>query len=194
MPTYSNNLEQLINRTGEVISVEELKNAMIRKDEINEEMMKNTAFAYDNGNTPIPGEEVDYKIKEQLDSINENTALDSLITAAAIAKAQNEKPSLTPAQKAEKRKQFVESMMYQQGELYYQQHHYIMDGKTRRALRKRIERDYDKGRFNKQGVYFEQPQGRKIVRKPKKAEGTQAVQMSNMLDGSKSAVQMSSFL
>ena len=69
-----------------------------------------------------------------------------------------------------------------------------MDGKTRRALRKRIERDYDKGRFNKQGVYFEQPQGRKIVRKPKKAEGTQAVQMSNMLDGSKSAVQMSSFL
>ena len=194
MPTYSNNLEQLINRTGEVISVEELKNAMIRKDEINEEMMKNTAFAYDNGNTPIPGENVDYKIKEQLDSINENTAMDSLITAAAIAKAQNEKPSLTPTQKVEKRKQFIESMMYQQGEFYYQQHHYIMDGKTRRALRKRIERDYDKGRFNKQGVYFEQPQGRKVVRKPKKAEDTQAVQMSNMLDGSKSTVQMSSFL
>ena len=38
MPTYSNNLEQLINQTGEVISVEELKNAMVRKDEINEEM------------------------------------------------------------------------------------------------------------------------------------------------------------
>lgn len=194
MPAYSNNLEQLIQRTGEIIPMEELQKALTRKTEINEEMERTASFAYDNGNTPIPGEDVDYKIKEQLNSINENTALDSLVTAAAIAKAQNEKPLLTPAQKAEKRKQFIDAMMYQQGELYYQQHHYIMDGKTKRAVRKRIERDYDKGRFNKQGVYFEQPQGRKVVRKPKKSKDAQAVQMSNMLDGGKSAVQMSSFL
>ena len=194
MPAYSNNLEQLIHRTGEVISWEDLEKALTRKTEINEEMERTASFAYDNGNTPIPGEDVDYKIKEQLNSINENTALDSLITAAAIAKAQNEKPKLTPTQKADQRKQFIDAMMYQQGELYYQQHHYIMDGKTKRAVRKRIERDYDKGRFNKQGVYFEQPQGRKVVRKPKKSKDTQAVQMSNMLDGGKSAVQMSNFL
>lgn len=194
MPAYSNNLEQLIQRTGEIIPMEELQKAMTRKTEINEEMERTASFAYDNGNTPIPGEDVDYKIKEQLNSINENTALNSLVTAAAIAKAQNEKPKLTPTQKAEQRKQFIDAMMYQQGELYYQQHHYIMDGKTKRAVRKRIERDYDKGRFNKQGVYFEQPQGRKVVRKPKKSKDTQAVQMSNMLDGGKSAVQMSSFL
>lgn len=194
MPAYSNNLEQLIQRTGEIIPMEELQKALTRKTEINEEMERTATFAYDNGNTPIPGEDVDYKIKEQLNSINENTALDSLVTAAAIAKAQNEKPKLTPTQKAEQRKQFIDAMMYQQGELYYQQHHYIMDGKTKRAVRKRIERDYDKGRFNKQGVYFEQPQGRKVVIKPKKSKDTQAVQMSNMLDGGKSAVQMSSFL
>lgn len=194
MPAYSNNLEQLIQRTGEIIPMEELQKALTRKTEINEEMERTASFAYDNGNTPIPGEDVDYKIKEQLNSINENTALNSLVTAAAIAKAQNEKPKLTPTQKAEQRKQFIDAMMYQQGELYYQQHHYIMDGKTKRAVRKRIERDYDKGRFNKQGVYFEQPQGRKVVRKPKKSKDAQAVQMSNMLDGGKSAVQMSSFL
>ena len=73
-------------------------------------------------------------------------------------------------------------MLYQQGELYYQQHHYIMDGRTKRKIRKRIERDYDKGRFNKQGVYFEQPKGRKVLlKKQNNNEGKPAVQMSNLI-------------
>lgn len=178
----SNNLEQFIQKSGDVLSSNELKEAVLKKEEISKLMENETSFAYDTANTPIPGEEVDYKITEQLDAINKDSALNSLITAAAIAKAQNEKSKLTPAQKAEQRKQFVEAMLYQQGELYYQQHHYIMDGRTKRKIRKRIERDYDKGRFNKQGVYFEQPKGRKVLlKKQNNNEDKPAVQMSNLI-------------
>ena len=38
-------------------------------------------------------------------------------------------------------------MMYQQEEAYFTQNHYIMDGKTKRRVRKMIERNYDKGRY-----------------------------------------------
>lgn len=181
MPNYSNNLNELIQRTGEIISQEDLQKAEELKERFVESLKNEPAFAYDS-NTPIPGEDVDYKINEQLNAINEKTALDSLINAAAIAKANNEKQQLTPTQKAEMKKQFVESMMYQQGELYYQQHHYIMDGRTKRAVRKRIERDYDKGRFNKQGVYFDQPQGKKVImRKPKKTGDEVPVNINSFL-------------
>ena len=43
----------------------------------------------------------------------------------------------------------MESMMYQQGEAYYQKHHYIMDGKSKRKLRKRLEREFNKGKYDK---------------------------------------------
>ena len=65
MPAYSNNLEQLIQRTGEIIPMEELQKALTRKTEINEEMERTATFAYDNGNTPTPADDADHKLKEQ---------------------------------------------------------------------------------------------------------------------------------
>ena len=44
-------------------------------------------------------------------------------------------------------------MIYQQGEAYFQQHHYIVDGKTKKRTRKILEKAYDKGKFKK---YFQQ--------------------------------------
>ena len=44
-------------------------------------------------------------------------------------------------------KEFVDYMMYQQEEAYFTQNHYIMDGRTKRRVRKMIERNYDKGRY-----------------------------------------------
>lgn len=121
----------------------------VSKDKIKD--MVNNQFAYDD-NSPIPGDNIDDKINNAVSSINKETALDSLITKAAIIKAKKEAESEKTVSKEEKaaaKKQFIDAMMYQQGELYYQQHHYIMDGRTKRATRKRLERDYDKGRFKK---------------------------------------------
>lgn len=102
--------------------------------------------------TPIPGKNVVNKING-IDSINKDSALDSLIAKSALIKAKNEaqdeKKKLTKKTREAKKKQFVESMMYQQEEEYYQRHHYVMDGKTKRGVRKRIERDFDKGRYDK---------------------------------------------
>ena len=107
--------------------------------------------------------------------------MNTLITHAAIAKAKSESDIREKAkQKYEQRKQFIESMMYQQGELYYQQHHYMMDGKTKRRVRKAIERAYDKGKYNKSGIYFEKPQVKQIVRKPKNTN-TEPVNMQDIL-------------
>ena len=107
--------------------------------------------------------------------------MNTLITQAAIAKAKSESDIREKTkQKHEQRTQFIESMMYQQGELYYQQHHYMMDGKTKRRVRRAIERAYDKGKYNKSGIYFEQPQVKQIVRKPKNTN-TEPVNMQDIL-------------
>ena len=44
-------------------------------------------------------------------------------------------------------KQIVAYILQQQEEAYYLEHHYIMDGRTRRAVRSMIEKDYDKGKY-----------------------------------------------
>ena len=39
-----------------------------------------------------------------------------------------------------------------QGEAFFTEHHHLMDGKTKRRLRRTIERQYDKGKFKSSGV------------------------------------------
>ena len=56
----------------------------------------------------------------------------------------------------------------------------MMDGKIKRRVRKDIERAYDKGKYNKSGIYFEQPQVKQIVRKPKNTN-TEPVNMQDIL-------------
>lgn len=170
-----NNLDDFIQKNGVEVTNEQLDNIMVtdkRDAEIREDVKPD--YAYDIYDEPIPGQDVIAdRINSQINNINENTAMNSLIIQSAMIKAKNEndetvksiKKEMSAEEKAAAKKQFVESMLYQQGELYYQQHHHIMDGKTKKGVRKRIERDYDKGRFSNKN-YFKEPQGRKVIKRP----------------------------
>ena len=126
---------------------------VLSKEETDKKFDDNFQILYDK-DTPIPGGNVIHKISG-LETINEQTALDSLIIKSAMIKAEKEKKEelqrnkLTKKDRDAVKKQFVDSLMYQQEEDYYQKHHYIMDGKTKRGTRKRIERDFDKGRYDR---------------------------------------------
>ena len=103
-------------------------------------------LAYDD-NTPIPGENVD--LDNTIAEINENTALDNLITKSAIYKAQSEKNVLYNKQEESRiRKQIIDMILYNEGEAFYQKYHYTMDGKTKRRIRRTIEKNYDNGKYN----------------------------------------------
>lgn len=145
------NLDEFIMENGT-----ELKNdiQVLSKEETDKKFENNFQILYDN-DKPIPGNNVTNKISG-LEDINEQTALDSLIIKSAMIKAEKEKAEedrqrkkLTKKDREAVKKQFVDSLMYQQEEDYYQKHHYVMDGKTKRGTRKRIERDFDKGRYDK---------------------------------------------
>ena len=141
-------LDSLMIKEGEEINENDIKT--VNKQDVEKQI--NNPFAYDS-NTPIPGEAIDDKISEQINSIDENSALDSLITKAAIIKAKNESANknkkLSKEELEKIKKNFCEQLFYQQQEDYYTKHHYIMDGKTKRRVRKTIERNFDKGRYNK---------------------------------------------
>lgn len=104
-------------------------------------------FAYDT-TSPIPGQNTD--IVTDVDDINENTALDSLVIKSAMAKARAEKKdnTITKEQMLAAKKQIVDMLMYNEGEAFYQKYHYMMDGKTKRKTRRIIEKNFDKGKYN----------------------------------------------
>ncbi len=160
MPAY----DSYIAEHGTAITNETLKKMLVPKKNIQNKI--DNTFAYEDTPTVIPGKPIDDTIDKEIESLNEDTGMNSLITQAAMMKAQDEteKRELMK-QKLEQRKNFIDSMMYQQGELYYQQYHYFMDGKTKRRVRKAVERAYDKGKYNKSGLYFDVPKTRTIIRK-----------------------------
>lgn len=125
---------------------------MIDKEKVADRLNNTIKLAYgDSG--PIPGESINNKLDNALSDINKESALDSLIVKSAMVKAEKEalaKPKkLTKAEREKHRERFIESLMYQQGEEYFQKHHYIMDGRTKRRVRKKIENDFNKGRYDK---------------------------------------------
>ena len=98
---------------------------------------------------PIPGE----TIPEQFDAIKDvpkDGAIDSMVMQAAILKAQKEaaeEKKLSVEEKARKREEAIEYILYKAQEQYFIDHKYIMDGKTKRRTRAKIARDYDKGKY-----------------------------------------------
>lgn len=140
------NLDSFVKENGEELK-ENLK--LLPKEEIQNKLDK--TFIYEDVETPLPGEKISDKLNKQIESITEESALDSLITKAAIAKAEKEKVKrrLTAKERAEVRDQFVESMMYQEGEAFYQKHHHIMDGTTKRRTKAKIISNFNKGRYDK---------------------------------------------
>lgn len=175
MPTY----DSYIAEHGTAISDLTLKEMLVSKKDIQNKI--DNTFAYEDTPTVIPGKPIDDTIDKQLESLNEDTCMNSLITQAAMMKAKDEtdKRELMK-QKLEQRRNFIDSMMYQQGELYYHEYHYFMDGKTKRRVRKAIERAYDKGKYNKNGLYFDVPKTRTVIRKPTNTN-KEPVNVSDML-------------
>ena len=84
-------------------------------------------------------------------SVDEDKAVNKMLSEAAILKMKKEQEAekrvLTKEQRMVQRKQVCDYLMYQQEEAYFKQNHFIMDGKTKRRVRKMIERNYDKGRY-----------------------------------------------
>ena len=105
-----------------------------------------STFAY-NDNTPIPGQET--HITTDIDTINKDTALESLIIKSAIAKAKQEKEAkISKAERARIRKQVVDQMVYNDGEAFYTKYHYMMDGKMKRRCRRIHEKNFDNGKYD----------------------------------------------
>ena len=142
------NIDEFVQENGEELK-EELN--IIPKEKIQDKLDR--SFIYEDEETPIPGENISDKIDNTLNSINENSALDSLITKAAIVKAEKEKEKvkrrLTPKERAQVKDNFIESMMYQEGEAYYQKYHHIMDGTTKRRTKAKILSNFNKGRYDR---------------------------------------------
>lgn len=160
-------LDKLVQEKGRVITDAELKNITVsdkRMEEITNNV--NKSFAYDD-NMPIPGETVEFDTN---DNITKESALNSLYKSATALNAMK-KLEAEKAKDKEKaavtKKQFVDAMLYQQGEMYYEQHHFMMDGATKRRIRKRIEKEYDEGKFTKSGVYFDKITTKRIAKKQK---------------------------
>ena len=103
-------------------------------------------FAYADSDKPIPG--TNYVLES--DNMTKNQAIEDMIMKNAIMKAQKEqsdatkKKQYTKEEIEQKRKEYVDYMVYQQGEAYYLQNHYIMDARTKRRTRKYFEKMWEK--------------------------------------------------
>lgn len=88
MPAYSNTLNNYITENGSVIDNETLNKMLLSKDKVQDRIER--SYAYDDGNTVIPGTPIDNNLDKQLDTLNEESGMNALITQAAIAKAKSE--------------------------------------------------------------------------------------------------------
>ena len=113
-----------------------------------EKVEKELNLSY-NTNNPLPGENIDKKMDSVLDGINKETALNDLIHKATMSKMEKfNKKNLSKEEKQQAKKQFIDSLLYHQGEAFYEKYHYMMDSQTKRRYKRKIERDYDLGKFN----------------------------------------------
>lgn len=145
-------LDSLVTEVGTPVTENE-KTTNISQEMIDsvveENKPKTNEYAYGSGG-PIPGE----ALGEEFDAIKDvpkETAVDSMIMQAAILKAQkeaaNQQPRMTPEERARKREEDIEYILYKAQEQYFIDHKYIMDGRTKRRTRAKITRDYDKGKY-----------------------------------------------
>ena len=133
-------LENLIKLEGE--ETEDLE--VVSKENVIDKLN----FAY-NMDTPIPGKDATDKFDSILDDMNKTTAMDNLIKKSALLKSKAQRSN---ADNAAAKKQFVESMLYSQGEQFFEKHHYMMDAQTKRRIRRKIEKDYDAGKYTKKNT------------------------------------------
>lgn len=137
-------LDDFVIKNGEEMTSEP---QMVPKESILSKL--SNTYAYDS-NIPIPGETInDEKIMSNINDINENTALSSLIANAAMIKAKKEKNTVTKEQLNKLKEDFCKQLLQQQEDEYYNKHGFIMNGQLKRRTRKIIEKNFDKGKYNK---------------------------------------------
>ena len=156
------NNDQLLNEIAEQVGekIEEKDYVVVdsgdAKEHIDIAASKANKFAYsDDQDVPLPGESIAPYL-DNVKEINKEDAINSLVQQSALLKVQKEAEErekapkqfkLTKEQKVQQKKQIVAYILNQYEEAYYMEHHYIMDGRTRRATRAMIEKDYDKGKY-----------------------------------------------
>lgn len=143
-------LDSLVSEVGTPVTENEKATAISEDviDTLVEEPKKAVnEYAYGSGG-PIPGESVDFDV---IKDVPRESAIDSMVMQAAILKAQKEaaeqKPKMSPEERARKREEDIEYILYKAQEQYFIDHKYIMDGRTKRRTRAKIARDYDKGKY-----------------------------------------------
>ena len=159
-----NNLyDDLAKDCGEVVNNNEIDfiDKEVGENKVNEliEKGKQVSFAYSSPFDMEPGKPIGDKIDTKTSTTREE-GIEFLVEKTAMLKAlkekaekEKEKKNQVSKEEYEKRKkEFIDSMMYMQGEAFFTKNHHLMDGKTKKRLRRSIERKYNKGKFKSSGV------------------------------------------
>lgn len=146
--------DQLAVECGEPVNENSFKTV---DPDVAEEQVKQTKirkkFAYEDTETILPdAANTERVIKNTTQKpITKQEAVDNMLLKTAIMKVQTEKDEiskLVDKEEAERvKKDIVEQLLYQQEQAFYVERKHMMDGKTKRRIRKMIERDYDKGKY-----------------------------------------------
>jgi len=157
--------DDLAKDCGEVVNETDVRfiNKEVGEMKIDELITKganeSVSFAYSSPYDLEPGKPIGDKIDFKASSSKEE-GLEFLVEKTAKLKALRERDELNKRKKEQnsreeyeaRKKEYIERMMYLQGEAFFTEHHYLMDGKTRRRLKRSLERQYDKGKFKSSGV------------------------------------------
>lgn len=110
-------------------------------------------FAYEDDTTILPDSEyVNRQLDETLNKeISKEDAVENMLYKTAVLKARNEsedmKELLSKEEYEQQKKEIVNYLLYQQEQAYYSEYKFMMDGKTKRKIRKKLEREYDAGKY-----------------------------------------------
>lgn len=151
-------LDELTTEVGERVDENKEVAQFIDKETVQEEVNKSSlnSYIYEDRDLPLPGKKG--AMEESFSRITESSkqiAQEGLVKSAAILKARKEAEErkargiLTKEEKMRQREEVCRELLRQAEEAYFVEHHYIMDGTTKRRTRKMIERNYDKGRYTK---------------------------------------------
>jgi hypothetical protein len=150
-------LDSLAKDLGEVVKKEEKDYVVLegeQRDKYVDESLtgitEKPSLAYSEG-VPLPGADLT-DMFNRVATVDESNAIDGVIAQNALKKVREEAEQ-ERRQNAEERKRQREadiaSIMYSAEEQYFLEHKHVMDGRTKRRTKKRIEHDYDKGRYTK---------------------------------------------
>lgn len=146
--------DQLAKECGEKVENTDYKT--VSSEAANEQVNKTsfkTRYAYEDEETVLPdAANTDRVIKDTvMKPVSKKEAIDNLLYQTALMKTQAEQDEINELVSKEEaqrlKKDIVEQLLYQQEQSYYGQYKHMMDGKTKRRVRKMIERDYDKGKY-----------------------------------------------